>query len=58
MAFGVSQCLIYEYDVQRDMSILRASFASPDVETSEDDPPGTEFALDDYPERPHDHAAR
>ena len=49
VALGVSQCLIYEYDAERDVSTLRASYAQPGVDTSEDEPCGAEFPLDDYP---------
>jgi HD-GYP domain-containing protein (c-di-GMP phosphodiesterase class II) len=49
VALRASQCLIYEYDAERDTSTLRASFAQLEVDVSEDAPCGTEFPLDDYP---------
>jgi HD-GYP domain-containing protein (c-di-GMP phosphodiesterase class II) len=49
VALRASQCLIYEYDAERDTSTLRASFAQPGVDVSNDARCGTEFSLDDYP---------
>ena len=49
VALQASQCLIYEYNAERDTSTLRASFALPGVDVSDDEPCGAEFSLDDYP---------
>ena len=53
VALGVHQCIIYEYDAKRDMSILRASYATPDAIVENDDPIGSEYPLDDYPNDRH-----
>ena len=49
VALGASQCLLYEYDAERDTSTLRASYAVEGADVSGDDPCGSEYPLADYP---------
>ena len=49
MALGSSQCMIYEYDAERDATISRALYEKPGCEDPEYEGIGTVYPLDEYP---------
>ena len=49
VALGSPQCLIYEFDPERDVIVLRATFSAAGVATDEDDTVGTEYSLTEFP---------
>ena len=49
MALGSSQCMIYEYDAERDATISRALYEAPGCEDPDYEGLGTVYPLDEYP---------
>ena len=49
VALGSRQCLIYEYDPHKDVTILRSTFAAGEADPEDESRVGTEYSLDDHP---------
>ncbi len=49
VALGSPECLIYEYDADRDVTILRSMFCTDGVDPDDENRIGTAYDLDDYP---------
>ncbi len=49
VALRAPQCLIYEFDADRDVIVLRATFSAAGVATDEDDAVGAEYSLTEFP---------
>jgi HD-GYP domain-containing protein (c-di-GMP phosphodiesterase class II) len=49
VALGSPECLIYEYDAARDVTILRSAFDADGADADDENRVGTEYALDEFP---------